>query len=175
MNEGSYRPFTFQGAREPKSTVSFNHQGVPFWLQWWHTRRLKETPTPKDPMQLLSDQTELPTLPLWRCALCTQVWQFKMAPDPLQSLQRMLHYYTWCLPLAWSVLQYTLLTLESAWKNTDFLKHLQKFLWPHKIPWLAKISVFPWLESHLNFPGFPVWVETLIKKITTSLYHAIPI
>ena len=63
-------------------------------------------PTPTDPMQLLSGQTELPTLPLWRCALCTQIWQLRMAFGPLLCLQRMLHYCTWGLP--WHGVPYNL-------------------------------------------------------------------
>ena len=91
------------------------------------------------------------------CNLSTQyLTQFRMTLDPLQSLQRMLYYCTWGLPLVWSALQSTLLTLESTWKkNTDSLKHLQKFhdfsLTFYKIPsFCPKFQfslTFPWLEK----------------------------
>ena len=37
--------FHFQGARKPKPTIFFNHPGVPSWLQWWHTRGWRKSPT----------------------------------------------------------------------------------------------------------------------------------
>ena len=113
-------------------------------------------------MELLSGQTELPTLPLWRCALCTQVWQFRMALGPFQCLQRMLHYCTWGLPLAWHVLQSTLLTLESFWKKKLLQTASKNSPISHKIPWLCpKFQFSPTGKSLLNFPGFPVWVGAL--------------
>ena len=73
---------------------------------------------PTDHMKLLSGQTELPTMSLWRCAHCTQVWQFRLTLGPLQCLQRMLHYCMSPVPGMECLSIYLL--------NTG-VKHLQKF------------------------------------------------
>ena len=87
-------------------------------------------------LQLLSGQLELSTFPLWRCAICTRLWQFKLSLGPFQSLQRMLHYCTWDLPLAWNDLytpnlEYHIKLKMEILKNRTLCSHWI-FLWSLK-------------------------------------------
>ena len=164
MTRGPADLSLFRGPGNP-NPLSPLTTGVPFWLQWWHTRRLKETPCPHptDPMQPLSGQTELPTLYLWRCALYTQVWQFTMAIGPLQCLQNdaeILHMRH--APAMECLTIYPLNTEVNLKKNRLPQTSSKISLTSQKIPWLCPKFQFSLPgKSLLNFPGFPVWVGTL--------------
>ena len=143
--------------------VSFNHQGVASLLQWRHTRWLKETPSPfpQRPLTLLSGQTELPTLPLWRCAMCTQVCSSNW---PLAHFSACRGCCICSSPQTEGIHK----ALEACpWHGVTYNlpKYFSRFhvIFPWFLLFFAKFHDFSrFSRCTLIFPGFPVNVGTLV-------------
>ena len=128
---------------------------------------------PQRPLTLLSGQTELPTLPLWRCAMCTQVWQFKLTLGPFQCMQRMLHLFQ---PQTEGIHK----ALEACpWHGVTYNlpKYFSRFhvIFPWLLLFFAKFHDFSrFSRCTLIFPGFPVNVGTLLTLTRFDLNKRVP-
>ena len=130
-------------------------------------------PFPHRPLTLLSGQTELSTLHLWRCALYTQVWQFKMTLGPFQCMQRMLQCSspqtegiqssTWGLPLAWSDLQSTQIFFQVSCHFSMIFNHFCE------IPWYFQVfQMYPHFSRFSRSSGNPELLTGMFKGLATT-------
>ena len=117
-------------------------------------------PLPQRPLTLLSGQTELPTLPLWRCAMCTQVWQFKLTLGPFQCRG--------CCICSSPQTEGIHKALEACpWHGVTYNlpKYFSRFhvIFPWFLLFFAKFHDFSrFSRCTLIFPGFPVNVGILL-------------